>query len=248
MLETGTVLVTGASSGIGEAVVRMLARRDLHVLAAARRADRLHAVAEQVGCTPIVLDVRDPEQIAEVADAHPIDVLINNAGLGRAMGSLAEGDAADVERTIGTNVIGLIQMTQAVLPGMIERGRGHVVNISSTLALYPGPASLYGASKGAVHKFCRDLRVELAGTGIRVSEINPGRVATEFYDVAFDDPERRAAAKTTGIVELTPADVAASILHCLDAPTHVNIHQLELAPVEQIYGGARFAPLDGDTP
>ncbi len=244
MLETGTVLVTGASSGIGDAVVRSLSGRGLTVIAAARRADRLARLADETGCTPLTLDVRNRDQIAEIGRTHDIDVLINNAGLGRAMGSLVDADPDDVERTIDTNVTALILLTQAVLPGMIDRQRGHIVNISSTLALYPGPAALYGASKGAVHKFCRDLRMELAGSAIRVTEINPGRVATEFYDVAIDDPDLRQDLKTTGITELTPEDVAASILHCLDAPPHVNIHQLELAPVEQVYGGARFTPID----
>ena len=115
--------------------------------------------------------------------------------------------------------------------------------MSSTAAMHAGPTALYGASKAAVHKFCRDLRNELSGSGIRVSEINPGRVATEFYEVAMDDRKARERAQNTGITELQPSDVAASIVHMVDAPWHVNISQLEIVPQEQVYGGYHFAPL-----
>jgi len=239
---TDTALVTGASSGIGEATVRMLCERGIQVLAAARRTDRLETLAEETGCTPLTLDVRDRDAVSALAE-RDIDVLINNAGLGRAMGTLATAEVADIERTIDTNVTSLIHLTRAVLPTMIEQKRGHIVNMSSTAAMHAGPTALYGASKGAVHKFCRDLRNELSGTGVRVSEINPGRVATEFYEVAIDDAGSRERAQNTGITVLAPSDVAASILHMVDAPAHVNISQLEIVPQGQIYGGYHFAPI-----
>lgn len=238
-----TALVTGASSGIGEATVRALRSRGVQVIAAARRLDRLHALAEETGCAPLELDVRDRDAVAAIEFRHQIDILINNAGLGRALGSLATADLADIERTIDTNVTSAIHLIRAVLPGMIERRRGHIVNMSSTAAIHAGPTALYGASKAAVHKLSRDLRQELQGTGIRVSEINPGRVATEFYDVAMDDPAQRAQAKDTGVTILSPADVATSILHIVDAPAHVNISQLEIVPLGQAYGGYQFAPV-----
>lgn len=240
---TDTALVTGASSGIGAATVRALRARNVNVIAAARRIERLAALASETGCVPLELDVRDRDAVAAIEHNHQVDILINNAGLGRAMGSLATADIADIERTIDTNVTALIHMTRAVLPGMLERRRGHIVNMSSTAAMHAGPTALYGASKAAVHKFCRDMRNELSGSGVRVSEINPGRVATEFYDVAVDDPEVRERVQNTGITELQPEDVAASIIHMVDAPWHVNISQLEIVPQEQIYGGYHFAVL-----
>lgn len=240
---TDTALVTGASSGIGEATVRALRAKGVQVIAAARRIDRLDVLAADTGCIPLELDVRDRDAVSAIEHDHDIDILINNAGLGRAMGSLATADVSDIERTIDTNVTSLIHLTRAVLPGMIERKRGHIVNMSSTAAVHAGPTALYGASKAAVHKFCRDLRNELSGSGVRVSEINPGRVSTEFYEVAIDDEERRAKAQDTGITVLHPDDVAASIIHMVDAPWHVNISQLEIVPQEQIYGGYHFAAI-----
>jgi NADP-dependent 3-hydroxy acid dehydrogenase YdfG len=119
------------------------------------------------------------------------------------------------------------------------------VNMSSVLALYPAPAALYGATKGAIHKLSRDLRQELQGTGVRVTEINPGRVTTEFYAVAIDDADKLAKTTDTGIEEVTAADVAASIVHVVDAPWRVNISQLEIVPTEQTYGGSQFVPFAG---
>lgn len=244
LTEQHTALVTGASSGIGEATVRALRARGVEVIAAARRLDRLSALADETGCRPLELDVRDSAAVAQIEGAYEIDILINNAGLGRAMGSLATADISDIERTIDTNVTGAIHMIRAVLPGMIARKNGHVVNMSSTAAMYSAPFALYGASKAAIHKLSRDLRQELMGTGVRVSEINPGRVTTEFYDVAMDDHESRSKAQQTGIIELSPGDVAASILHVLDAPRHVSINQLEIVPTEQTYGGYQFTPFE----
>lgn len=238
------VLVTGASSGIGEATVRAFRERGVQVHAVARRLERLERLADETGCTAHELDVRDRDAVAAIGMELDVDVLINNAGLGRAMGSLWTAEIDDIERSVDTNVTGAILMLRAVLPGMVQRRKGHVVNMSSVLALYPGPAALYGATKGAIHKLSRDLRMELQGTGVRVTEINPGRVTTEFYDVAIDDPDARAQAVDTGIEEVTPADVAASIIHVVDAPWRVNISQLEIVPTEQTYGGSQFSPVD----
>lgn len=240
---TDVALVTGASSGIGEATVRALSERGVTVHALARRGERLQELADQTGCIAHTVDVRDRDAVAALGELD-VDILVNNAGLGRAMGSLATASLDDIERTVDTNVTSAIYMIRVVLPGMIQRSRGHLVNMSSVIALYPAPAALYGATKGAMHKLSRDLRLELRGTGIRVTEINPGRVTTEFYDVAIDDESARAATKTTGIEEVTPADVAASIVHVLDAPRHVNISQLEIVPTEQVYGGSAFTPVD----
>jgi len=237
-----TALVTGASSGIGAETVRALRARGVEVIAAARRLDRLTALAAETGCLALELDVRDRDAVAMIESSYEIDILINNAGLGRAMGSLATAEISDIERTIDTNVTAAIHMIRTVLPGMLGRKNGHIVNMSSTAAMYSAPIALYGASKAAIHKLSRDLRQELMGTGVRVSEINPGRVTTEFYEVALDDPEARARVNNTGITELAPSDVAASIIHVLDAPKHVSINQLEIVPTEQTYGGYQYTP------
>lgn len=242
---TDVALVTGASSGIGEATVIALRERGVEVHAAARRIERLEELADKTGCIPHQLDVRDRQAVAKIGETIPVDILINNAGLGRALGSLWTASIEDIEMTIDTNVTSAIHMVRAVLPGMVERGKGHIVNMSSVLALYPAPAALYGATKGAMHKLSRDLRQELQGTGVRVTEINPGRVTTEFYNVAIDDPDALAKATDTNIEEVTAADVAASVVHVVDAPWRVNISQLEIIPTEQTYGGSQFVPFEG---
>ena len=128
---------------------------------------------------------------------------------------------------------------------LIERGVGHVVNIGSVAGLYPMSSGVYGASKGAIHFLSTNLRLELAGTGIRVTEICPGRVRTEFYDAAIDDPDLRDAIKETGVTEITSEDVAAAIAYALDAPWYVNVARIELQPTEQTYGGMQVTPIQG---
>jgi NADP-dependent 3-hydroxy acid dehydrogenase YdfG len=239
----GHALVTGASSGIGAATVRVLSDAGWSVVAAARRTERLEQLAAETGCLPVTLDVTDGDGVRRVGRSEPFDLVVNNAGLGRAMGAIWEASDRDVERTIDTNVVGVVNVTRAVLPGMIARRRGHIVNMSSVLALHSAPAALYGATKGAVRMLSQDLRHELRGTGVRVTEICPGRVATEFYDVAVDDPVEAALAKDTGIEDITPHDVAQAVLFAVNAPWRVNVSTIELQPTEQTYGGAIFTPV-----
>ena len=239
-------LVTGASSGIGEATARALAGLGVHVHAMARRQDRLESLASEIGCSSHVVDVRDADAVvAMVADIGAIDILVNNAGLGRGWGSLAESTYADIEMTVGTNVTAALHMVHVVLPGMIERRSGHIVNIGSMAGLYPLGAALYGATKGAMHRLSTNLRVELQGTGVRVTEICPGRIQTEFYNVAVDDPDERAALMDTGITEVTAAECADTIAYAVGVAPHININRIELQPTEQTYGGSQFAPKDG---
>lgn len=234
-------LVTGASSGIGAATARGLRAAGFAVHVVARRADRLDALADATGCVPHALDVRDAAATTDLVDTiGAVDVLVNNAGLARMDRPFAEATLEDIEATVQTNVTALMVATRAVLPGMVERGRGHVVNIGSMAGLYPLPSVTYGASKGAVHRLSTNLRLELRGTGVRVTEICPGRVATEFYDAAIEDPDRRAQAKDSGVDEVTADDVADSILHAVLAPARVNINRIELQPTEQTYGGMQF--------
>ena len=246
MIDKNTVaLVTGASSGIGEATVRALAEKGVIVHAAARRLERLEKLAEETGCIPHQLDVRDRDAVKDVTSKIPVDILVNNAGLGRSLGAVWKASLEDIEMTIDTNVTAALHMIVSVLPGMIERGRGHVVNMSSVLALYPAPAVLYGATKGAIHKVCRDLRQELQGTGVRVTEINPGRVISEFYNVAVDDADQLKRITDTNAEELKASDIADAIVYCVSAPWRVNISQMEILPTEQTYGGGQFVKFEG---
>jgi len=239
----GRALVTGASSGIGAATVRTLCAAGWTVTAVARRADRLEDLAHETGCQVVVMDVTNRESVATLGSSTPFDLVVNNAGLGRAMGALWEATDDDIDRTIDTNVTAVINVVRAVVPGMIERKRGHLVNMSSVAGLYPMPAALYGATKGAVRRLSQNLRHELQGTGLRVTEICPGRVTTEFYDVALDDPGAAAEAKNTGITEVTPDDVANAVLYAVSAPWRVNVGTIEITPTEQTYGGGQFSPV-----
>lgn len=237
-----SALVTGASSGIGAAVVRSLRARGLTVHAMARRRERLAALAEETGCVAHVLDVRETTRVLEVISDLDADIAVNNAGLGRGFGHLHEARLEDIDTTIDTNVRGAIHVLRACLPGMLSRNRGHIVNMSSVAGLYPLVSPVYGATKSAVHRLSQNLRLELAGSRVRVTEICPGRVSTEFFDAAIDDPDKRAAVKETGIDELTAEDIADAVIYALDAPWRVNVSLIELQPTEQIFGGMKIHP------
>ncbi len=239
-----TALVTGASSGIGAAVVTALRARGLTVHAAARRAERLEALAAETGCQPVVLDVRDTAALYDALGGLEVDVLVNNAGLGRGFEALFEVVPEDIDVTLGTNVLAAVHVVRAVAPGMVGRRRGHIVNIGSIAGLYPIKSSIYGASKGAVHLFSQNLRVELQGSGVRVTEICPGRVATEFFQVAVGEEAAKKACE--GFEILVPEDIADAILYALDAPWRVNVGTIELTPTEQYVGGVTIAPVSGD--
>lgn len=237
-----SALVTGASSGIGTAVVRNLRARGLSVHAMARRQQRLDALAEETGCITHVLDIRDTPRTFEVISELGADIVVNNAGLGRGFGNLHEARLEDIDTTIDTNVRAAIHVLRASLPGMLSRNRGHVVNMSSVAGLYPIASPIYGASKGALHRLSQNLRLELAGSRVRVTEICPGRVRTEFFDAAVDDPDKRAAIKETGINELEAQDIADAVVYALDAPWRVNVSLIELQPTEQVFGGVSIVP------
>ncbi|MCG8692663.1 MAG: SDR family oxidoreductase [Minwuiales bacterium] len=238
-----TALVTGASSGIGAATVAALTDRGIKVHAVARREDRLEKLAEATGCTTHVLDLRDTEKIYETFADQEIDILINNAGLGRGYESFFVTDPKDIDLTLETNVTAALHVVRATAPGMVQRRRGHIVNIGSIAGLYPIKFSLYGASKGAVHLLSQNLRLELQGTGVRSTEICPGRVETEFFLGAFDDEQARRAF-VEGYEILKAADIADAILYALDAPWRVNVASIELTPTEQTTGGATITPVE----
>jgi len=239
-----TALVTGASSGIGAATVRTLCAAGIKVHAAARRRDRLDELAAETGCLPLVLDVNDTDDVyAELADKG-IDILVNNAGLGRGFEDFSTTPPEDIEITIQTNVIAALHVARAVIPAMKERKRGHIVNIGSVAGLYPVNSIVYGASKGAVHLMSQNMRVELAGSGIRVTELCPGRIATEFFEKAFDDEDKKKAF-ATGFNIMQVEDIADTIMFALDTPWRVNIGLIEMTPTEQHMGGGSINPVEG---
>jgi serine 3-dehydrogenase len=240
-----TVLITGASAGIGAACARAFAREGARLVLAARRTDRLQALAEELRaehgteCHLIALDVRDARAVAETLGGLPaewaeVDVLVNNAGLGRGLEKVQEGTTEDWDVMIDTNVKGLLYATRALTPGMVARGRGHVVNIGSVAGheVYPGGA-VYCATKHAVGAITRGLRMDLLGTGVRVSTVDPGMVETEFSIVRFKGDEERARRVYANMNPLTPDDIADAVLWCATRPPHVNIDEIILKPTDQ---------------
>jgi NADP-dependent 3-hydroxy acid dehydrogenase YdfG len=232
-------LVTGASSGIGETTVRHLRRAGYAVTAVARRRDRLAALAAETGAETLELDVTDTAGVYQQLSGRRFDVLVNNAGVGRGFAGFLRTSPADIERTVRTNVEATIHVVRAVVPGMIEAGRGHIVHLGSVAGIYPISSAVYGATKGATHLFAQTLRVELLGTGVRSTEIIPGRVATEFFAVAIDDEELRRKVQAD-ITILTADDVAAAIVWALAAPPHVDVATIEISPTDQVFGGTQF--------
>ena len=237
-----TALVTGASSGIGEATVRALTNRGIAVHALARREDRLSELADETNCTPIALDLRDRDAIYERLGKFDVDILVGNAGIGRGFDGFLKASPDDIDITLETNVQALTHVLRAVVPGMVTRQRGHVVNIGSVAGLYPINSAIYGASKGAVRLLSQNLRIELLGSGVRVTEICPGRVDTEFFRASIDDPAQAKKVEDQGIQALTPEDISESILFALDAPWRMNVSTIEIQPTEQVFGGLKFAP------
>ena len=239
------VLITGASSGIGAACGRAFAGAGAHVILAGRRTERLEAAAGQlrrefgVETLPITLDVTQRGQVFEVLGNLParwaaIDVLVNNAGLSRGLDRLQEGQLQDWEEMLDTNVKGLLYVTRAVLPGMIARGRGHVINLGSIAGreAYPG-GNVYCATKSAVAMLTRGLRMDLLGTPIRVTCVEPGMVETEFSIVRFRGDRERAAKVYQGLQPLTADDIADAILYCATRPAHVNVQDMLIMPTAQ---------------
>jgi len=244
-LDGRIVFITGASSGIGAACARAFGRAGARLLLAARRRERLAAVAAEIGggapgrVHALELDVRNQPSVARALASLPaewaeIDLLINNAGLSRGLAKLHQGELADWEEMIDTNVKGLLYVTRAVLPGMVARGRGHVINLGSIAGheSYPG-GNVYCASKAAVQALTSGLRMDLVDTPIRVSTIDPGLVETEFSLVRFHGDAPRAAQVYRGLEPLTAEDVAEVVLFCATRPPHVNLAEVLLLPTAQ---------------
>jgi serine 3-dehydrogenase len=237
-----TILVTGATSGIGEAAARRFAGEGWRVIGTGRRADRLRALADDLGeaFLPLDIDMRDREAVEELAQLSgewgAIDVLLNNAGFAPPQSSLPDSDWSILESAIATNVTGLVALTRALLPRLIQR-RGAIVNLASIAATYPYKGgAVYGGTKAFVRQFSLDLRCDLEGTGVRVTSIEPGMVETEFTVVRTGSKD--ASDKLYANMDpLTGEDIADHIWWVANLPPHVNINTLEVMPVNQSWAG-----------
>ena len=245
LLENQVVLVTGASSGIGRASARAFARERSRLVIAARRGDRLETLAGElrelgaIEAHTLAFDVRDERAVFQAIDSLPeavreIEILVNNAGLSRGLAGLHEGRLEDWNEMIDTNIKGLLHVDRAVTPGMVERGRGLVVHIGSIAGrqVYPG-GNVYCATKHAVRALTDALRIDLSGTGVRVTSVDPGLVETEFSEVRFHGDRERAAAVYRGLTPLSPADVAEVVLFAATRPPHVTLADALLLPTDQ---------------
>ena len=232
-------VVTGASSGIGEATARGLREAGFFVVLGARREDRLMAVARELGGRGLPLDVRDLASIdaftAAIAAEHDqVEILINNAGLAAGLQPLAQGNDDDWVQMMETNVLGLLRVTRAMLPLLRHAPRAHIVNLGSVAGfeIYPGGVG-YTASKHAVRAITKTLRLELMGEPIRVTEIEPGMVETEFSLVRFKGDQERASNVYQGMRPLTGADIADCIVWVVTRPPHVNVDEMVVRPIAQ---------------
>jgi 3-hydroxy acid dehydrogenase/malonic semialdehyde reductase len=240
------VFVTGASAGFGAAIAEVFVKGGHKVVAAARRKERLAALANKLGDAlfPLALDVRDGAAVAAVpamlpAEFSAVDVLVNNAGLALGMEPAQRASLDDWQTMIDTNCSGLVRMTHALLPGMVERNRGHVFNIGSAAALWPYPGgNVYGATKAFVHQFSLNLRADLLGSALRVTDIEPGLCGgTEFSNVRFHGDDEKAAKIYQNVQALTAEDIANTIYWIATLPPHVNINTIEMMPVAQSFAG-----------
>lgn len=237
-----TALVTGASSGIGAATVRRLAAEGLEVHAVARDASRLEALARETGCVVHALDVSDLAAVAKLADTVEIDVLVNNAGQSR-RGNILDTTPEDVDVLVDVNLRAVLHLTRLFVPGMAQRDRGHIVNISSIAGHYsfPGGNTVYHATKAAVHSLCGQLRVDLYGTRVRVTELSPARVETEVFGRLLGDLDEARRRFFDDYDSLQPEDIANAIAFAVTAPARMNVTFMEVMPTQQVIGGLNFA-------
>jgi 3-hydroxy acid dehydrogenase / malonic semialdehyde reductase len=247
--QPATVFVTGASSGFGAATARRFAAAGARVIAAARRVDRLDGLAKELGPSvlTVALDVRDRDAVSAAVALLPpefaaVDVLVNNAGLALGLGPAQEADLDEWDQMIDTNCKGLTYCTRAILPGMVARGRGHVINLGSVAGSYPYPGgNVYGGSKAFVHQFSLDLRSDLHGTGVRVTSVEPGMADTEFSTVRFGGDKEQADAVYAGMQPLTADDIAEAIYWAAAQPPHVNVNRIELMATAQSFAPFQVA-------
>jgi len=240
------VFVTGASAGFGAAIARKFVQAGHRVIATARRQDRLEALAAELGdaLLPLELDVRDRAAVEALPAALPsgfaaVDVLVNNAGLALGLEPAQRASLDDWQTMIDTNCTGLVQVTRAFLPGMVERNRGHVFNLGSVAGSWPyAGGNVYGATKAFVRQFSLNLRADLAGTALRVTDVEPGLCGgTEFSNVRFHGDDEKAAQVYRDVQPLSAEDIADTIHWIATRPAHVNVNTIELMPVAQSFAG-----------
>ncbi len=238
-------LVTGASSGFGESISRRLIRDGHRVIGLARREEKLRNLTRELGQNfyPLALDVTDEESIQSLYSLLPesfrdIDVLINNAGLALGLAPAQKCELEDWKKMVDTNIQGLLNCTSAILPKLVEKNRGHIINLGSIAAEFPYPGgNVYGATKAFVRQFSLNLRADLLGTAIRVSDIEPGLCGgTEFSEVRFKGDRERAANLYKGTKPITGEDIAETVAWILNLPAHVNINTISMMPVCQAFG------------
>ena len=243
-----TALVTGASAGFGRETVLQLVSKGIKVVALARRLDRLQALQKECGAEfvhIVAIDLNDSVELERVltslpADFSEIDILVNNAGLALGLSPAQDCSLQDWNQMIDTNIKSLVHVTRLILPGMVLRNRGHIFNIGSVAGhtAYPG-GNVYSASKAFVAQFSKNLRVDLFGTALRVTDIQPGAAETEFSLVRFSSDQSRADSVYEGYQALTAKDVVDSLIWILERPAHVNIDAIEVMPVAQSSAGLR---------
>lgn len=235
-----TILITGATSGFGAACARRFAAAGWRLILTGRRADRLEILRAELGdaiTRTLAFDVRDGEAVAKQLSDLEVDVLLNNAGLALGLEPAWEAGLDDWETMVDTNVKGVMYCTRAVLPGMVARNRGHMVNISSTAAHWPYPGgNVYGASKAFVEQFTRNLRADLLGTRVRATCIAPGMAETEFSNVRFKGDDARAGRVYAGAEPLRAEDIAEIVFFVTTLPGHINVNALEVMSIDQAWG------------
>jgi NADP-dependent 3-hydroxy acid dehydrogenase YdfG len=245
---TLTVLITGATAGFGAACARRFHEAGAKVILTGRRQERLDELQRDLGARvhTVKLDVQDRNAVMRMVEELPaefaeVDVLVNNAGLALGLESAQEAALDDWDTMVDTNVKGLMYCTRALLPGMCKRDRGHVFNLGSVAGSYPYPGgNVYGATKAFVHQFGLNLRADLIGHNVRVTDIEPGLAQTEFSEVRFKGDTEKAKKPYQGLQPLRPEDVAETIFWAATLPRHVNINRLEVMPVMQAFNPFNF--------
>ena len=237
-----TALVTGASHGIGEAIVRSFRTRDMDVHALALADDDLTRVASETGAHAHGLDLRNTAALERAIGDTAFDVVVNNAGVLPQLQPFAQNSAETVDLLIDVNLRAALHVARLVLPGMIERDRGHIFFTGSISGKHPGPnAAAYAATKAALHAFAEGLRCDLLGSNIRITVLMPGRVQTRLYDGIFGGTENAVTALYDGFDAVQPADIASVINTALDLPLNVDLTTIEILPTKQIFGGSSIA-------
>jgi 3-hydroxy acid dehydrogenase / malonic semialdehyde reductase len=240
-----TILITGATAGFGAAFARRFVKDGHRVIATGRRVERLKGLAKELGeaLLPVRLDVTDGAVVAGFVESLPaewreIDVLVNNAGLALGLSPAWDADVAQWDTMIATNITGLVHVTRAILPGMVARNRGTILNLGSVAGSYAYPGGhVYGGSKAFVKQFSLNLRADLVGKNIRVTDIEPGMVGgSEFSKVRFGGDEEKAAAVYAGTTSLSPEDIAETAAWIIGLPAHMNINRIEMMPTCQAWG------------